>query len=171
MQSIQSSLVVLIVCALLVTISEHAGAAGEARIWTPTELVHEGGLKLCKQTEIIVELRVTAIRRVMEVSVDGKRHEVFNLVPAKESDQFEGFSVRIEPGLLTALALDGVTDLESHYVNNKLKIRGKLAAIPLDLIGRETVYSYYINLGDRDQILAEEPLKIKPAEAHGGDPS
>jgi hypothetical protein len=81
------------------------------------------------------------------------------LVPTDKLPRFGGFTVVVKQEFVAALAKDGITDLNSHFANQKLWIKGITAACALDLIGRETIWSLYINLNSPDQIL---PQSSKP---------
>lgn len=148
----------LAVVAMLLTPAQSAETAEKTKIWTPEEIVTEG-TKLCdNSTRRVVEFRVGSIRQVPTVAADGKKRDVPHLVPAGGFPRFGGFSVPLEFGYIAALAIDSITDLESHFVGKKITISGIVRASALDVFGRETIWSYYVTLRSPGQIRVIESL-------------
>jgi len=156
MRFLNSMLPLLAVVAILLTPAQSTEAADEAKIWTPKEIVREG-TKLCdNSTKRVVEFRVASIRPVSKIDADGKKSDVPHLVPAGGFARFGGFSAPLENEYLATLTKNGITDLESHFVGKQVKIKGIAGASALDLIGRETIWSYYLTLRSSDQILTND---------------
>lgn len=141
-------------------------AKSEAKIWTPTELVSQGGKGLWDSvTKFVVEFRVASIRLVRTTYPNGETRQVPHLVASDGVDfTAPNFTVRISQEVEASLKRIGIANLDEHFTGKTVMIRGTVSRTGLMLIGSETRWTFQIHLRSLDQLLEMTSGQKKTAE-------
>ncbi|HAV62606.1 MAG TPA: hypothetical protein DCY13_09600 [Verrucomicrobiales bacterium] len=137
---------------LLCTIGAVSPPEAADRVWSPVELVKEGGdARRDNSTRFRVRFQVASVTRMPTHYPDGTRHEIAHPIPGHNLGGLHGFAQPIPPAVEAALNRLGIDDLEAHFSGATVELEGVVAGSGLDLPGSPTHWTFYISLRSIDQ--------------------
>jgi hypothetical protein len=137
---------------------EPAADAGDAKeriaVLTPAQVVKrmESG-RLDWNDEVVVTAWVGAVGTSPVIGVDGQPYENVVLAPVSQTFPSPPFTVVLEPAAQAALKRLGIEDFAEHFTGKKIKVRGRITTVSLNLIGSPQRNFYQLPIDDLDQFI------------------
>jgi len=126
-------------------------------VLTPRQIVENGAKLYHSRERIAVQFKVQSTAPIIVADEKGTQHEQYNLY----AEDVPGFSVCLTDKAVKALKSRDVEDVDKCFVGKWIRVEGTAYGVGLDLIYRETLWTYHLDLNSLDQLSEVEPAALE----------
>ena len=125
-----------------------AAAAEKPEVLSPLQVVENGRELYLSRKRIVVRFRVASVKTVEEIQENGDVHKNWDL----SSEETPDFSVSISPTAQAAFRSEEAAEPPQSFIGTSIEVTGEVHGVGLDLIFRDTIWTYHIDVDSPDQV-------------------